>query len=765
MANPNIDVWGAPSSWGDAQLWHAVTGSTEDKTSKPQTAIFDPTATRGRRGDLINGLNAGKFTQNVPIDKSVCPCGQDPSISCFGDIALFSNKQDEALNIIPDNVIEFGAPINWCMEEMRDYDGLFRNTHQCNRNNPKHVWSPDSDLSDYTNNNCYVSPYTYWALKSIYVRIVVDIITSYTDYFPNTTSISLKEWKTSYSDKKICRVAIYFYGYWGKSDNIIEYSTDQIMNMDENVGIVLLDDVDGVTDYATFLEDRRERFYLVSAQLYGNWYDQTSSFYMTGWNRFTGASMHAHSEQNTEHGWLIWLEIPYNENNYEMIMKMVACFGFPFSDSTKTNFNIDYLDEDLCLPIIDENGITHGEYTRGAANASNPLYSMSSIRDIDYDPSTPINPNRYSNVTEFNTIDTNAALSKFYVLDKNNVEKLGDDIWTICDSLSADDYDNFDGKIKDEFLTTNPIDCIISLKRFPFNIPHTFNPNKTLVQLGKSTGTAEGYRTFEIFFGINFKGIDIYPCFGNSFLDYSPYTKYELYIPFCGIVEINPGDILGHKLNVSLTIDLLTGSVVAYIKADQLVIGTANGSCGVDQVLSGTQSATVNSNIMNGIINAGAIDQSKMNQFGKMVYPTGWITTALNPFGVKENYNQLNAQQEKQEVDLQHIITPVHKMGAASPLLSWIQEFNARLLIYYPEGNVITATQPPKFNTSALESFGHLKGFATVTAGTVSSFQKPGKQCYLRGDILADNIPCTDNERKRIRSSFADGVFLPALTE
>ena len=165
MANPNIDVWGAPSSWGDAQLWYAVTGSTEDKTSKPQTAIFDPTATRGRRGDLINGLNAGKFTQNVPIDKSVCPCGQDPSISCFGDIALFSNKQDEALNIIPDNVIEFGAPINWCMEEMRDYDGLFRNTHQCNRNNPKHVWAPDSDLSDYTNNNCYVSPYTYWALK------------------------------------------------------------------------------------------------------------------------------------------------------------------------------------------------------------------------------------------------------------------------------------------------------------------------------------------------------------------------------------------------------------------------------------------------------------------------------------------------------------------------------------------------------------------------------------------------------------------------
>lgn len=460
-----------------------------------------------------------------------------------------------------------------------------------------------------------------------------------------------------------------------------------------------------------------------------------------------------------------------NATNLEAIRKAAAAYGLFFTEkdpsisALRTNSDR-WISNDMFCGLLDENSVGHGEYTRGTGNRDNPVYSMGSSQNSRYNPGGGggTDPNTYSNVTGFNSLSTNANLMKHYVLDKVNVEKLGDDLWTICETLSANDYENFDGKIKDEFLTTNPIDSIVSLIRFPFDVPHTFSNTKTAVQLGKSTGTAQGYLTYDMLFGVNFAGIDIYPRFGDCFLDYSPYTKYELYIPFCGTVEISPGDILGHKLNLRLLVDFSTGAVLAFIMADQLVIGTAKGSCGVEQVLNGTQSATVNSNIINGLITLDGIDEQRSAQFGKAIYPTGLIKDVLDPFGQKQAMASLNTQMEQAEFNLTHIQTPVHKMGAPSPLLAWVQEFNARLMIYYPEGDVMTSEQPPSLIDSAIAAFGHLKGFATDTPGTVSSFRTADRMNFLRGNIFADSIPCTANERNRIRSLFADGVYLPTIS-
>lgn len=253
---------------------------------------------------------------------------------------------------------------------------------------------------------------------------------------------------------------------------------------------------------------------------------------------------------------------------------------------------------------------------------------------------------------------------------------------------------------------------------------------------------------------MNFEGKNIFPRFGDCFLDYAPYTKYELYIPFCGTVEINAGDILGHTLNCQLLIDLLTGSCIAYIMADQLVIGTAKGSCGVDMQMSGAQTATMNANIFNGILNAQLAETQHITSIGKI---------SLNPFKWYENIEVAETRQLQTQHDITHMVVPLHKMGSASPLLSWVQEFNARLMIYYPEGDVITSSIPPELNAAAVESFGHIKGFATATPGKVSNFQRTGKQCYLSGNIVADSIPCTDNERQRIIAAFNTGVYLPSL--
>ena len=633
--NPNPDVWGEPESWQAAKNIIAIAGESELKCQKPRIANFGSS-----NGTLAAGNTAGKTPINQTIDLTICPCGQDTLVSPFSKLRIFKNHQDADLNKVPEEIIETDTPCNWFIYDAAGTPHSWQINHY-NEEGAAYRWVPNATITGNINGD--ITPYVFWQLKSLLISVQVATISGYSGSKPILYYCPLEDWKKTYSSRKICDVRLLFLGVESANNSGIQYYRTAAQTSNKWGGIASFGKkYKNTENYYTYCFSENMIFDVIG-NIDGNWYASSNVYTMNNSDMFHNVQLKSVVVPNdTEHGWQVWNEIPYSEDNYNMCLSIASLFGMAFTPTSTRAFDIDFTDEDLYLPIIDEDGIARGKYTHGSGNTANDLYNADSIRDKNYDPSKPVDPNHYSNVTGFNTLDTNAALSKFYVLDKINVEKLGDDLWTICDSLSEQDYDNFDGKIKDEFLTTNPIDCIISLKRFPFNIPHTFNPNKTAVQLGKSTGTAEGYRTFEMFFPINFHGIDIFPRFGNSFLDYSPYTKYELYIPFCGTVEINPGDILGHTLNLKMRIDLLTGSVVAYIFADQLVIGTANGTCGVDQVLSGTQSATVNANIINGIINMSALEQSEYNQIGKAIYPTGLITTALNPFGLKENFNQLN---------------------------------------------------------------------------------------------------------------------------
>lgn len=65
------------------------------------------------------------------------------------------------------------------------------------------------------------------------------------------------------------------------------------------------------------------------------------------------------------------------------------------------------------------------------------------------------------------------------------------------------------------------------------------------------------------------------PEYYGNYLDYSPYSKAFIYLPFIGVVEVSVDDIVGHCVNITYRIDEYNGSCIAMITVAKIT--TVNG--------------------------------------------------------------------------------------------------------------------------------------------------------------------------------------------
>lgn len=108
----------------------------------------------------------------------------------------------------------------------------------------------------------------------------------------------------------------------------------------------------------------------------------------------------------------------------------------------------------------------------------------------------------------------------------------------------------------------SPMENIISLMAVPLT-PSTSGSAPVKIG-GVETGVSMNLLTNQ-FFMLNCGSIDIKEYYGNA-LDYNPYTKLSIFLPFVGIVPLSSDDAMDGKIEVRYLIDLLSCEGVAQIK-------------------------------------------------------------------------------------------------------------------------------------------------------------------------------------------------------
>ena len=155
----------------------------------------------------------------------------------------------------------------------------------------------------------------------------------------------------------------------------------------------------------------------------------------------------------------------------------------------------------------------------------------------------------------------------------------------------------------------NPMDYFISLRWYPFPFDTSDTKIKNELFLGHGGRLFVSYNEFRNNISvINFGSLKVKP-FYNNFLDYLPYTKVYLFLPYCGQMELNPTVVMDKTITLKAAVDISDGSIVYQLWNDTdgqpLLIKQAR--VGAEIPITSINAAQMGSNIVNASL--GTINQ------------------------------------------------------------------------------------------------------------------------------------------------------------
>ena len=160
----------------------------------------------------------------------------------------------------------------------------------------------------------------------------------------------------------------------------------------------------------------------------------------------------------------------------------------------------------------------------------------------------------------------NTGMISMYVPSAAQLGSLSSYLWA-----GAFDPDNF------KKLVADPMDTIIGLSIVPLTAAQIGTTGATLMVGNISTGLSMPKATSQ-YVVVDCGSVSVLPKYG-AYLDYAPYAKLQLFLPYIGYINISPDDVMGSSIAVKYTVDILSGTCVAQVKCGGHVLYEMSGSC------------------------------------------------------------------------------------------------------------------------------------------------------------------------------------------
>lgn len=267
----------------------------------------------------------------------------------------------------------------------------------------------------------------------------------------------------------------------------------------------------------------------------------------------------------------------------------------------------------------------------------------------------------------------------------------------------------------------NPEDAIISLHMLPFE-PSTSSAVE--VTVGNYGSGVYMDPMSQQFYTVNCGELEIEEYWGN-YLDYNPYTKLTLFLPYVGEITLNPDEVMTHVITIKYRVDAMTGAFVAFIlRDDDKILGEYQGNCSLQVPISSANYAQLHSALLGlaGSAVSLAVGAAGSGISGLLSGGSGVLTSAAGMMDSKIRHSHSGA-----------LGSASGFMGSQSPYL--IIERARQCL---PDGLNRFAGYPSQIT----ETLGDLSGFTSVS------------------EIVLDGIPLTDEELAELREILKGGVYL-----
>lgn len=290
--------------------------------------------------------------------------------------------------------------------------------------------------------------------------------------------------------------------------------------------------------------------------------------------------------------------------------------------------------------------------------------------------------------------DTNEGLNLLtvsYNVTKDNVDALGDFLW------NSTLFDNI------KLLNNSPIENIVGLKVMPCAV----SSQTSSIVIGNIDTKINGDVVTNVPI-INIGSFSFKGYYGN-FLDYSPYTKVTIFLPFIGFTELDPAQFTGHTLNVKYAFDIVMGQCKAMLFVDNIYVHSLDGICGIDVPLVASNRAQVEGGTIASM--AGAALQ-------------GDVVQTVSSYALRQYHSS--------------------RTGGYSSTLGWAETREVYLVLEIPNAQYPT-------------TYGHDIGYPcnlSCNLGTLSGFT------VCAPDIDLSGFTCTEAEKEQIRQLLTTGVYL-----